>query len=68
MILYTLLLIAVATLLRGGYCNALSTSTCAAADVINSELDIITELDFYDEDDGDILSTKFITAGVNYAC
>jgi len=62
MILLRLLLIAVATLLRGGYCSALSTSTCAAADVINSELDIITELDFYEDDDGgDILSTKFNT-------
>jgi len=49
------------TLLGGSYCNALSTSTCAAADVINSELDIITELDFYDEDNDDILSTKFNT-------
>jgi len=60
MILYILLLIAVTLSLRGDYSNALSTSTCAAADVINSELDIITELDFY-EDDGDILSTKFNT-------
>jgi len=61
--IYILLLIAVASLLLGGgYCNALSTSTCAAADVINSELDIITELDFYEDDDGgDILSTKFNT-------
>ena len=65
MILYILLLIAAVTLIRGDYCNALSTSTCAAADVINSELDIITnitELDFYEDDDGgDILLNKFNT-------
>ena len=62
MILLRLLLIAAVTLLRCTACSALSTSTCAAADVINSELDIITELDFYNEyDAGDILSTKFNT-------